>query len=258
MVRKGSGVRVPLWACQPGIYGGDAWHAPYGPIDVIRIRGYCEAVSVAASPIRSVQDPTCRFCDQLERGRDTSEAWSPVATSKRFVAVPSLGSLMPGWLLIVPTTHAINLSVLSPEDRTALDSFLRYLVPSWSRIFGPLLAFEHGPVHTGTKPGCGIDHAHLHLVPYEVKDLLAGARDMFPFLTWAPVRRLPSSADEPYLFIDGLNGHCWLASSPDIPSQALRRVIARDIGHFDAFDWKQFPRLEAVRETIEQVAQAGL
>ena len=31
----------------------------------------------------------------------------------------------------------------------------------------PVTMFEHGASHTGSIMGCGVDHAHVHLVPLD-------------------------------------------------------------------------------------------
>jgi hypothetical protein len=50
----------------------------------------------------------------------------------------------------------------------------------------PVVAFEHGPSTEKHGTGCGVDHAHLHLVPTDC-DLLASVRPFVPVsLNWRP------------------------------------------------------------------------
>jgi diadenosine tetraphosphate (Ap4A) HIT family hydrolase len=51
----------------------------------------------------------CCFC---ERGA-ADEFWNkPVFETSKFVVLPSLGSLVEGWLLLIPRKHAICLGAL--------------------------------------------------------------------------------------------------------------------------------------------------
>src|ERR1700730_17619345 len=49
----------------------------------------------------------------------------PVREAERFVAVPSKGSLVPGWVLVVPRQRVLNLWRLPDAERDELNDFCK-------------------------------------------------------------------------------------------------------------------------------------
>src|SRR4051812_36246748 len=121
----------------------------------------------------------CDFCSEL-RANDGSTALAMVAElpaaqlvlarNQRAAAIPSIGALVPGHLLVCPLEHVPSLGAL---DAQTFDSVMRLstdLEAALAREFGAnSLVFEHGP---GTKSAAGscVDHAHLHIVPMTERD----------------------------------------------------------------------------------------
>lgn len=174
--------------------------------------------------------------------------------SDRFVVWPSVGALVPGWLLIVPKQHELNLAGLPPEAMAELaglrDRAVRYL----RQRVGPVVQFEHGPARIGLSAGCGVDHAHLHVVPTDV-DLLTGAMAFRPDLRWDAVPSLAAARPAvmgglSYLFLRDQADRGWLTCGPDLPSQFFRRLIAHAVGKPEQHDWKSFPCPGNIEETV--------
>jgi ATP adenylyltransferase len=203
---------------------------------------------------------SCRFCDYLERGPDDFEQWAIVAETEHLVAVPSVGPLVPGWLLVLPKEHVLSFGAVATDRLAVLMADVYRIAEHWQDSFGPLTWFEHGPTEDRSSVGCGVDHAHLHLVPAGQLDLLAGARELFPYLAFREVSgpeaaSIPVALGHSYLYLRTENGRSWLAASQDIPSQAFRRVIAHQQGRPDQYDWKAFQRLDAVEATLKLVGR---
>ncbi|HEX4463469.1 MAG TPA: HIT domain-containing protein [Solirubrobacterales bacterium] len=199
----------------------------------------------------------CRFCDHLEAGTSESLNWRVVAETDRLVAVPSVGALVPGWLLLIPKTHALNLAEFAAGTWATLEHEIETIARRWEAVFGPLTWFEHGPVRPGTPTGCSIDHAHLHLVPLGSMDLLQPTKAQFPELSIAKVENFCTSlrtvvdSDFPYLYLRTPDAKSWLAMDSRIPSQAFRAVIANEQGRPDEYDWKRFPQRSVTQKTID-------
>lgn len=51
---------------------------------------------------------SCRFCGYLEEGADSFAQWAIIAETEHLVAVPSVGPLIPGWLLVMPKEHVLR------------------------------------------------------------------------------------------------------------------------------------------------------
>jgi len=206
---------------------------------------------------------SCRFCGYLEEGADSFEQWAVVAETEDLVAVPSVGPLIPGWLLVMPKEHVLSFGAVDADRLVVLMADLHKIAEHWEASFGPLTWFEHGPAKTRSSVGCGIDHAHMHLLPAGHLDLLNGARELFPDLAFGEVVGPEAAADavalgDPYLYLRTDDGRSWLTASRDIPSQAFRRVVAHQQGRPDEYDWKAFPRDDALEATLKMVRRLDL
>jgi ATP adenylyltransferase len=180
-----------------------------------------------------------------------------VRQTDRLVAVPSVGSLVPGWLLVMPKVHALSLAEFGRSDMAGLEKEIGEIAATWSEIFGPLTWFEHGPCAPGSTVGCSVDHAHMHLVPLAGFDLLNATKTWMPEIEFERVDGLAAAvaaidSDIPYLHLRTEDRKIWLARSHGIPSQAFRRVIATAQGRPEEFDWKNSPHPEALEETIRR------
>ncbi len=206
----------------------------------------------------------CRFCGYLKNDTVNSGHWTVVAETEHLVAVPSVGPLIPGWLLVIPKKHALSFGAIDAGTLAVLMADIQRIATGWSDLFGPLTWFEHGPAEARTSAGCGIDHAHMHLVPTGQLDLLTGAHELLaPKLVFSEIAGLeaaatPVAAGDSYLYLRTPDECSWLASSRDIPSQAFRRVIAAQQGSPAEYDWKTYPHHPALAMTIKMARRLNL
>jgi len=118
---------------------------------------------------------TCEFCSELGGHPDNrfrqiygdSIATRVVAETSRFVAIPTLGQIFPGSLLIVPRLHIETCAQLDLAAQRELWEFVRS-VSSTLEQFGEPVFFEHGATEC-SGGSCGIYHAHLHVVPLPLR-----------------------------------------------------------------------------------------
>jgi ATP adenylyltransferase len=175
-----------------------------------------------------------------------------------FICVPTKGSIVAGWVLIIPRRSALSFGQLSPEARHAGGRLARSVEEKLKDKFGPVAWFEHGPLCEGSPVGCTVDHAHLHLVPIST-DLLSGARALLGAnVVWAPVDGLDATAAafaqrQDYLYLRQ-NGREWLGTGT-IGSQIFRRVIATATGCADQYDWRKHAFESNVRVTLRAFSQ---
>jgi ATP adenylyltransferase len=175
--------------------------------------------------------------------------------------VPTKGMLVPGWLLAVPQEHVLSSASLSEYRQRDLWAVVDWALTALGRQFSPATVFEHGAVVPNSSVGCGVDHAHVHIVPLEFN--LAKAAWSHPLgrkLRWRKIENVQSyrwSARAPYLLLRDPTGETWLARG-DIPSQFFRRIIAAEIGRPEAFDWRCDDGLPLVEETRRRLALLSL
>ena len=206
-------------------------------------------------------DP-CRLCEALAASRagNPGAVWDTILyETDRFAVIPSLGGLIEGWLLVVPKDHCICTGAIEPTDHAELEAVKSHAMAAVRDCFGSATCFEHGPSSPTEPVGCGVDHAHLHVVPARC-DLEAGARAIVASeLRWRPARAVSETRD---YFLAGTS-YFYLEQAPNSarialadgggPSQLFRKVIARHLGIEDRFDWRNHPMSETVRRTINRI-----
>jgi ATP adenylyltransferase len=209
----------------------------------------------------TVKDVGCRWCDDFHRPVADRPPWNhPVLAGQGFEVVPSLGALVPGWLLVAPVEHRLRVANCSPEERQALTVVRRRVQDELGATFGPVVAFEHGPRTPGSAAGCSVDHAHLHVVPVN-GPVFETARGLAPELSWERVPSMDAAWDsveaaDAYVVFER-EGVTWLARdrADDIPSQLFRRAIARVTSHSE-WNWRAEPQAGNVKLTMRVLASA--
>lgn len=171
-----------------------------------------------------------------------------VASNDYFVALPSLGSLVPKWLLLVPRRPMSTLSAMTAAERLALDTLRADLTNCLRSSGGRVYAFEHGGAPGGVV-SCGVDQAHLHLVPLPFDMLQAARRHDFgwrPSVTIDDLTEVETGGRE-YLFVEC--EETSLIGFPQTPvSQWFRRLIAHECG-VEEWDYRKNPKLSEVKAT---------
>jgi hypothetical protein len=127
------------------------------------------------------------------------------------------------------------------------------------RAANPVIWFEHGPSTRGSVTGCGIDHAHIHILlqpPFEFSQFKSAAIDGSS-LAWERGDGNPYEfigSGESYL-IASSGGEFILARSVEAAgSQFFRRVIARLAREPSSWDYRLHPHHDNVAKTVERTA----
>lgn len=189
---------------------------------------------------------------------DPGTTWSkpsfdvPIYESKRLVALPSLGALVPGWILVIPRRRIPNMSYLDSDERQEL-AFLACGISDRASSVGRVFCFEHGGQTDGVL-SCGVDQAHLHIAPldFDLVDAALGQPDVdwVPAFEAIPPLRL---VDEEYLAVGDLHGRSQMGFPRTKTSQWFRRLIAAQRGQPDDWDYRKHPMLENVDRTARLV-----
>lgn len=189
--------------------------------------------------------PSCTFCRRAP-GRSWSD-WATVRMTGAFVIVAPLGSIVPGYVLILPAGHVASFAELDAADYEAARSTLEDIVATYrSAGYGEYSVFEHG-CRTGQPAAGCIDHAHWHVVPVDLR--------LSPCVQWRRVsgfdeaRRVSAALDE-YLFVRNSSAGFFLADR--VPGrQFLRQSLAAQLGRPDEWDYLVFPHLGNLRSTLD-------
>lgn len=210
----------------------------------------------------------CFFCDEVHSGPNANfarrypELQSRICWSDgSLFAMPCIGQLQPGHFMVMPVDHHATLRDASVA-LGSLDKGVASAIECLSSAFGidhfELLVFEHG-ARDPRDGGCGIYHAHLHVVPvtrrFDISELFG--LDM-PYSA--------SSLDSLFEKIDPSNSYalggmwgeefrCQPLSKP-LPSQYMRRRLAEALGKQE-WDWRQSWREPEMLAAISVVQTFG-
>jgi diadenosine tetraphosphate (Ap4A) HIT family hydrolase len=213
-------------------------------------------------PERSLQPSAgCAFCCEFRDGRLPEPLAGLAGVSNRivrdfveFAVIPSVSPLTNGHVMVVPRVHVTSIKQLPVDVLSRLPEILESTLRISGTNLSDVLIWEHG-VGCGRNGGCGVSHAHLHILPIQ------GAAEIARTLAENWQTSVPcsiadyheqSSMNNSYLFWQ--SGHeGWLYESEDIPSQHLRRLIAMRLS-LRSWDWKELSRWDVFRETLVQYA----
>lgn len=212
---------------------------------------------------RSVEARPCRFC-AIAAGRGSRWSDCVLIETQSYVVIASIGALVPGWAMVVPRTHTLNLSdAYSDPEFTELrlrtSAVLAHAYPSKT-----IRLFEHG-AQTGTSPvGCGVDHAHLHLVPL-TQSLVPGLSNQADVADWRslPLSSVPKAVGErEYLLYSddatSADPRCWLSLPTNPVSQFFRRLIAAVSDTPEYYDYRAHPFFDNVAATQATLTAATI
>ena len=174
-----------------------------------------------------------------------------------YVVVPSLGALVPGWSLVIPRRPLLNFRDLPVGDREDLLSLVSDLAADLSGFGRPVYAFEHGSAQSGSIVGCGVEQAHLHVVPLPFDLVRAVEADTSAHVTWTrtaaiPLAELPAVAD--YVVVWRVDDGAGVVGALRRPvSQWVRRVIARELGVEAEWDYRTNPQMMNIKRTVDEM-----
>jgi len=205
----------------------------------------------------------CDFCDEFSAGNDNAFAKiyaqqlksRIVLRSENFAVMPSLGQIVEGHTLIVPVRHYTALADMPAQIVDEVSELCLRVRSTLAESYGPTVFFEHG-VRGTQAGGCGVDHAHLHAVPFacaiEPIEQLKRSHPLKSVVGISDVNK-QVSPDLPYLYYEQTDGRAWTCEVDFIPSQYLRKMVAESLG-VGAWDWRECGREPALLSSISRLS----
>lgn len=176
--------------------------------------------------------------------------------TENFAVMPTLGSIVEGWLLIIPKKHYVSFGYMTNlclfDELSALLSQIEMIV---KETYGDFIIFENGAFCANSMVGCGVDYAHIHIVPTNL-NLPKTVEDQFDLkYSWKQIEDLKESIfyikeGLPYLYYRDQQKQSFITTCDNIPSQLFRKAIASSVGLIDKYDWKKEPFLDNIEKTI--------
>ncbi|TWU19510.1 HIT family protein [Allorhodopirellula heiligendammensis] len=204
----------------------------------------------------------CEFCDELAGVLSSRFAnlyrndlqTRVVLENDAFVALPTIGQLFAGSLLILPRRHAERLADLNADEVEQLSAFLQ---AAFASVQSRYVLFEHG-ARCVSGGGCGIYHAHLHIVPvpthFKMEDMLPSERLRHPSLLDAwNINRV----SEEYIVARDTLGTVASIDQNAIRehgfgSQHMRKLLVRHFSLNRPWDWREYKAPE--QDLLQTVA----
>lgn len=186
-------------------------------------------------------DNNCVFCDRTKlEGR-------LIAENKSWYLIATLGQITDGgYTLIIPKRHVSCIGAMKEREIADIDDAFHATSNAINMEYGirPIV-FEHGIV------GQTIQHAHLHLLPAQIRMCGRIYRD-FPnnqicFLNSIKLLRYnyDMTGGKKYLFWSTPEGLFKAVISPPAPLQYLRIIAAELTGHPERGSWRNMdPELD--------------
>lgn len=199
-----------------------------------------------------------RFAELLRQpATEQASHNQPLLEGPDWVIAPTLGAIVPNWLIAVPRKPAISLRDWKILYDICPRNILEDLNAHLTTTFSDLVWFEHGPTTFSSTVGCGTDYAHMHII-LRPRFSFVDFADQSVFssnLTWKRTtlenayENLPNAGS--YL-IAGSGNACIFASHVEsVGSQFFRRVVSVLSGQSSSWNYKQYPHMNNVAKTIE-------
>lgn len=187
--------------------------------------------------------------------------WDSVILESEWAkTIPTLGSLVPGWILTFGARPTLNLAALDRAERKGLLNQAAQASKTVTRFGGRIFQFEHGASFRSSPLGCGLDLAHLHTVPLNF-DLISVALDHSDSaICWQEATgeedpwRIPK--EQEYLLVREIeNGRTFVGIVHEPMSQFFRKMIAVGLGTPEEWDYREHGGVANVAATLRAFAQ---
>jgi diadenosine tetraphosphate (Ap4A) HIT family hydrolase len=165
-----------------------------------------------------------------------------VDESESFFVIPSVAPLVEGHLLIVPKRHITSLAQLPLAEKDELTTLTTNVCDRVRDLWSASVFFEHG-IGRGKAGGCGVQHAHMHVVPAStsaqshffesLERQLNGMSE--PGTLGDALRHL--GLDNSYLLVGTSIAKVRFYASETIPSQFVRQLLVGPLSS-KASDWR--------------------
>jgi diadenosine tetraphosphate (Ap4A) HIT family hydrolase len=178
-----------------------------------------------------------------------------VLWSLHSIVIVGLGALTPGYFLIIPSRHCLNIGELS---ETEFDDFYKLKLRIAAHIRrtygdGGTVFFEHGVAEGCVSSGACISHAHVHALPSPGIEFRSYVPTGMEALQITSPLELRQTAQEraPYLFLEEASGEQFIFPlETGVKSQFFRRIWADSLGVPEKYDWALFPEYDNMITTV--------
>ena len=189
----------------------------------------------------------CVFCN-------IDKSWPEntiIDESENFIVLPSIGALVDGYLMIVSKKHINSMSELKENERIEYELLIEKYRNKFKKIYNKFpIIFEHGsPINNSDMKASSVIHAHTHIVNYEFID----ENQVIKKLNFERIDNLNYlSRKQNYIMYINQKNIYYISYNFESISQMMRKIIAKELGYEDKFDWKKEMFIENINSTIKK------
>lgn len=214
-----------------------------------------EHIMSAQTEVREEQ--TCKFCEIYSTDSIKALSDKILYESKYFYVIPALGCLVSNYIMIISKRHLTSMCYLKSSEKKELVDIINKFRIIFKEKYGfyPII-FEHGASTTETnRSSCCIVHAHIHIVPY----IINCQAEMIERLNMSAINDFSElfniGKNKPYIFFMDNQGALYYKSCLEdvVPSQIIRKWIAKDMGTPDVWDWRNNTFDDNIEKTVHEL-----
>ena len=183
-----------------------------------------------------------------------------------WLVIPTLGAIMPGWLLAIPRECMLNFRDWAAAGGESITSVLAQIEAELGLNPEDIIWFEHGPANAGTEVGCGLDHAHLHILiqpSFSFDAFSDRARSDFGVewhkTTVGECYSILADTETSYFAAGSGSRAICVSAVEKAGSQFFRRVVAALAGNLAEWNYRHFAHahIEETTATFRRLERAA-
>ena len=174
-----------------------------------------------------------------------------ICETENFFVIPSVGSLVDGYLIIVTKRHINSLSELDEKTKREYENLIFRIINIFEKIYGktPIL-FEHGsPNFQNSMSATSIVHAHSHIVNFEFKT----EKEILEKYNFEIIDSFDEVAKKNYIYFQNGHGEKFVSYKFESVSQLMRILIANELKKEEEYNWREFDFKENIVSMLEKL-----
>lgn len=189
----------------------------------------------------------CIFCD-IDQSKIENTI---IEETKYFYILPTLGSLVDGYVLIVTKRHINSMSEINDDELEEYKTIITKYQNIFNKVYNKTpIVFEHGtPNQNSEMKANSVTHAHTHIVNINFKN----EKEILEKYNFKEINDLKEIEINKNYIKYIYNNKIYITYNFPSVSQLMRILIAEELNYKDKFDWKKERFDENIISTIERI-----
>lgn len=216
-----------------------------------------------------MNDELCPFCKELQFGfekkyyNDSNEKFehSRILTeTDHWVVIPTLGSFIEGYILIINKHHYRSLYDCPLNQKNELLNLMKSIEILFEKVYGKNnIFFEHGTI-SGPVSTNSVEHVHIHMLPFN--NILwpqIQYKYNFNFFETNTIVDIDSIIVKQklnsYILFGDTNNQVYLIDSThnNYPPQFMRRILSDYFCKAEQWNWKEHYFIDNMLKTYKSL-----